>query len=360
MPAGTAKGNRIENYETGISAQDMKTYVLEDNYITKCGTGMRLSNGDYVDVTNNEIRDCGEGIFGGLGFSLDIRRNRVLGSSQAGIRGALIFSVVVEQNVVGRSGGSGIFLEELMSPIVRENTLYNNRGSGIEVYRHLEGAVLVENNIVFGNEGWGLKVLAEVVVELGCNDWFGNGLGAVSSAAVDPTDLNLDPLFCNVDSADVRLTPASPLVDIPKCGTIGASGVGCSMTAALLQMLIVEPRPGAAMVRWRFGSINPTRCWVERAADEAGPWHQVLEEPRVEEGEYVQLDEHPHSGLTWYRIGWIEAGDVGHSAPVSFTLQQSSSLSGVFPNPSRGPVSIEWTLGNAADVVVCSPILGPA
>lgn len=354
MPAGIAKGNRIENYERGISASNMRTFMFEDNYITRCGIGMRLSSGDYVYVTNNELRDCSEGVVALLGDSVYVRRNRVLGSNLAGIRGNFVFGFVAEQNVVGRSGGAGFYLEALTSPIVRGNTMYENGASGIEVFGHLEGPVLVENNIGFGNDGWGLKIPADVAVELGCNDWFGNGLGAISGAAIDSTDLNVDPLFCSVDSDDVRLKGMSPLVDRPECGPIGALGVGCVGTATVLQMLTVAQEERRAVVRWRFGSDRPTRCWAERRSDQQGPWHRILIEPHEKDGEYVQTDENLQAGITyWYRIGWTESAEVVYSDPVSFTFEQPISLSKVLPNPSYGPVNIQWELESPANLDVC-------
>ena len=213
------------------------------------------------------------------------------------------------------------------------------------------GSITVESNIGFENDAYGFWIPPQFNATLGCNDWFGNGLGAVSGVSGHPTDLAVDPMFCNVDSADVRLSSASPLLDVPGCGAIGALGIGCDVTATLLQMLNVDPHGDGAVVRWQFVAIDPDFSWLERATGEAGPWHRMAGEPHVDEGQYAQTDEDLHPGQAyWYRVGWSESGEVGYSAPVSFTVENVPAPSRVLPNPSLGPVSVQWTLTSAADI----------
>jgi hypothetical protein len=237
--------------------------------------------------------------------------------------------------------------------VVRGNTVFRNGGSGIEV-NEPEVEVPVVNNLGFGNVGWGLTVSPGAPVTLACNDWFGNG-GEVNGVGVGASDVRVDPLFCNVDSADVRLDSASPLADAAGCGQIGALGVGCGKTATVLQMVAVVPQGRGVAVRWRFGSIAPALTWLERATGQAGPWRPVSGQPEADGETYTQVDEDAEPGISyWYRVGWQEGAgqEVGYSTPVRYAIERLSPESRVFPNPTFGPATIEWTLEATTDMDV--------
>ena len=60
-------------------------------------------------------------------------------------------------------------------------------------------------------------------------------------------------------------------------------------------------------------------------------------------------------GVTyWYRVGWLELGAHAdaYSPPVSYSSEALVAQSRLFPNPSRGPVTIEWTLAAPAEMDV--------
>src|SRR5206468_11855872 len=117
-----------------------------------------------------------------------------------------------------KCGGGGMGLEgDRWSGlvVVRRNTLVGNGGSGIELSRLpsiYPTTIVVENNVGVDNGTWGFSLDGGGMVQRGCNDWFGNAVGAVNGVAADSTDLSVDPLFCNGDGADVRLNSASPLL----------------------------------------------------------------------------------------------------------------------------------------------------
>jgi len=150
----------------------------------------------------------------------------------------------------------------------------------------------MQGNIGLGNVGWGLSVAPGQVVELGCNDWFGNGLGAVNGVAADSTDLSVEPRFCNVDSADVRLEAASPLLSVVGCGQIGALGVGCSETATLVQRFTALRVSGGIRIVWEVAeSATASEIWLERSdAMEGGAWIRPLTERSFENRAAVELD----------------------------------------------------------------------
>lgn len=358
---GTTAHNRIEDYETGISVDDGDPYTIEDNTVLRCDTGIKLTSGSDLLVRGNEIRECGVGVHavGVDGFRL--LKNTILDATGPGVMTETVGGLVAEDNVVGKCGGPGVVLDhplighwiDPLAALLRGNTIFRNGDSGMVMPRTLGYPIGVENNICATNGGWGLSVPAGQPVELSCNDWFGNGLGSVDGVSAHSSDLTVDPMFCNADSADVRLQSASPLLDVPGCGRIGALDVGCGLTATLIEMLTVEPNGCGVVVRWRFGSIDPVFSWLERATEEAGPWHQAGGTPHLENEAFAQCDADVHPGSTyWYRVGWSVANEVGYSVPIRFTVERTSSVSNVFPNPSLGPVTIEWTLGAAADMDV--------
>jgi len=353
-PWGTISYNRIENYTIGISATEAGLTV-SGNVISGCGTAMRLESvSDGFIVTENEIRSCGTGVFMSGGY-LKLVDNTIVGAAGQGVLAYPGDSFFAEGNVVGDCGGAGMHVEwdpwTYYGGVLRSNTFFRCGGSALELRwypTNTTGVVSVENNIGFGSGGWGLLV-SGTRIQHACNDWFGNRAGAVSGVAPDTTDLSVDPQFCDVGSGDVRLDAASPLAAAPGCGPIGALGVGCG---ARLEMVTVEPEGRGALVRWRFGLFAPALTWLERKGEAAGSWERLVGEPTKDGQAYRVVDEGVEPGLGyWYRIGWLDSEglETGYSSPVSY---RSPSVSRLFPNPSAGPVSIEWTLESAADVEV--------
>ena len=254
--ASRAARNRIENYDTGIFIEDASDYVVERNAIRNCLRGIQVSSGNGVRVVENEIRDCYDGLWAGFGSNIALHRNSVFDAEARGIV-VVQSGVVVEANVVGRCQGEGVALQGPdTDSAVRWNTIFESGGSGI-VVSGAPDVVGVRNNIAFRNGGWGLSVEDGALVSLGCNDWFGNGLGDVSGLVPDSTDLNVDPEFCAVDSSDVRLNAASPLLDLQSCGVIGAMGVGCGVTATLVQRFSAARVNEGVRVVWEVAGDAP-------------------------------------------------------------------------------------------------------
>lgn len=93
----------------------------------------------------------------------------------------------------------------------------------------------VTRNLVAFNQGAGI-VVAGGAPATACNNVIGH-TGPGWSGIADPTgqdgNLALDPLFCDLAAGDLSLDAASPCLDAPGCGLIGALGIGCgSATAA--------------------------------------------------------------------------------------------------------------------------------
>ncbi len=193
------------------------------------------------------------------GDILLVRGNAVIGAALDGLR--LKAPWVVERNVVGRCGGTGVVVDTVRTSggmAVRSNTVYLNDGAGFRLTG--SAADSVEHNLAYGSGGYGLQWTGSGAPLLGCNDWYGNLQGSTSGVAPAATDLQLNPLFCDLPQDSVTLSAVSALVDVPGCGLIGALGVGCSYPSAVSPPtfpyaagLRVMPQPAGGRVQfsWR-------------------------------------------------------------------------------------------------------------
>jgi len=323
-PRGTVAFNRMDRCEIGLDTRDA-ALTIEGNVLSGCTTGMYLS-GSSANVLRNDVRQCGTGIRVESIIDLNLVGNTIVGIQGHGIDCWEVVYLFADSNIVGQCVGDGMRSDSPYSydsASIRRNTIFGNAGSGIVLLGQTVHAVVLENNIVSGNNGWGLSIGPGVGVTTRCNDWFGNGLGGVDGGTAGPSDLSMDPLFCGADSADVRLDSGSPLVDASGCGQIGALGVGCGKTATVLQMVAVVPHGRGVAVRWRFGFTAPALTWLERATGQTGPWRPVSGQPEADGETYTQVDEDAEPGISyWYRVGWQEGAgqEVGYSTPVRYTI----------------------------------------
>src|SRR5439155_17004496 len=197
-----------------------------------------------------------------------------------------------------------------------------------------------------GNGQWGLSVGGAGPVALACNDWFANKLGAINGVAPGSTDLSVDPLFCEVDSADVRLDSASPLVNVAGCGQIGALGVGCGTTPTLVQRFTAGRVGDGIRVVWEVAEgATASAVWVERSGGSSqGPWIRPVTDRSFDNRAVVELDRSAASDRAyWYRLVAQEGSQtVVIGAPISVEAQapRGFRLVEVGPNPGGGPVRI--------------------
>ena len=220
-------GNRVKNCG-GHGFEVIGTYPsFLDNVVDSVGgDGIRTTVNPSQWITDNQIRHTG-----GRGIStehgvLRLSGNTILDTGSDGL--VVQSSANADSNVIGRTGGKGLWLTESRGSRIGHNTVYSCSGDGIVV----EGASTdsVVANIAYANGGAGLAVAGPGTLVLSCNDWQANTGGATVGIAPGPTDLAVDPLFCNVVEDDVSLTSASPLLNWPGCGQIGALGQGCEIS----------------------------------------------------------------------------------------------------------------------------------
>jgi len=354
--AGVIANNLFTGYATGIYANDLDEFTIASNTITNMSaTGINLVSGRAIVLHDNYLTDCGSGIRCDQNPA-NVYDNTVIRSSGTGIWFLQPDVLTAERNIVIDSGEAAIavLVSNSANLIFRRNTLVNARTAGIDLLASVNNNLVVENNIIVGSEGWGMQIpLAQAATTLHCNDWFENANGAVLGASPGTTDLYMDPMFCNIDSADVALNVDSPLLDQPACGLIGAKDKGCGVTATLLQKLRVIAGDTDIVLEWAFGPNDYTDSWIERASGESGPWNVLGTGTRSDRGEYTlrDVDVHPGHGYC-YRVGWRDGLAAVYSAPVAATIDAIERLSGVQPNPAEDHVAIEWTMLHADDVSV--------
>jgi len=218
--------------------------------------------------------------------------------------------------------------------------------------------VRLENNIGFGNGGWGVTAVPAGIVTLGCNDWFGNALGAVNGVMADSTDQSVDPLFCNVEGGDVRLDGSSPLLGVFGCGQIGALGVGCGVTATLVRRFTAERASDGIRIVWEVAEgATASEVWLERSeAMEGQAWIRPLTERSVENLAVVELDRKvvPDRAY-WYRLVAREGSDfivIGPPIVVQGEARTDFRLVEVGPSPGGGPVRVGFALKYTAAIEI--------
>jgi glucose/arabinose dehydrogenase len=110
-------------------------------------------------------------------------------------------------------------------------------------------------------------------------------------------------------------------------------------------------------LRWRFHDPAAfTAVRVERSEAAQGPWVEIATERRREAGRDEALDRAVVTGTTYYYrlVATDQAGQVTVFAPIAATAGEtliSPALAPIVPNPSAGPVDVEFALprdGNAS------------
>ena len=244
-------------------------FVLEVLSAEVTGCTVTNAGGDGVRFTGSEARlhdnrvdtVSGYGIRVTSGYASQCYQNRVVRAGQQGIR--LAEAGAVHGNVVGRSAGAGLVVLGAADHLaIHHNTSYLNGGPGYEI--HGAAGDSVTNDIAHGNLGYGLDWTGSAPF-VGCNDWFGNTLGRTHGTPPGPTDIEENPLFCDLPNDDVMIGAASPCAETGTgCGRIGALDVGCSLAAGVpgggSTAFAAWPRPATGGVRFAWPRLQ------ERAA----------------------------------------------------------------------------------------------
>ena len=345
--------NAIVGFARGIDVESDGLMSIIGNTIAGCShLAMRALSGSKLTVSENVVDSCQGGLSLEAYNDIAVLRNRVVGVATSGIAVISDLNAIVESNVVGRCGGDGI--EVYASSIsVRSNTSFLNEGHGL---RTAGFSGNLSRNISFRNGGVGASTTEEVVSS--CNDWFGNEGGACSGNAPSTTDLTVDPLFCDLSNNDVHLRQDSPLLNPEGCGVIGALGEGCdSPTATVLLRFAAEPVTEGIELSWQFAKPwNGGAEWLERGEDPEGPWDRVDGERKVDGEVTIELDRQVKQAKRyWYRLLAEEGGGarvLGSPIEVVTARRPRYGLESLGPNPSYGPVRLEFSLAIAGEITL--------
>ncbi len=338
----------FEDYGTAVRATRPYGLTVSENMIR------RMNDFGYISMfcTQSEFRQntltgCANGVYF-YGRDMDFHNNTILRMREVGILIDLADNVCVNRNVIGNCGTASVLVRsgQLAKLRFHENTIYNGLESGIVLEPLIDApdSVWIQGNIVTGHARWGLEIGSpQAKVALGCNNWFGNGFGAVDRGTTGPNDMAVDPLFCNLANDDVALFADSPLIGHAPCRQIGARGVGCAPPA--LKAIDVASRRSGLEVAWVFEAALPVDSWLERASQSDGQWDSLGAGSSAGSNSFVFLDEAvaPDRGY-YYRVSWRNRGVVVHGVRVVGTWTDAGRLSSVSPNPSMGEVNVDWVL----------------
>ena len=256
LSSATITGTVIEGFGSGVAIYAEGEVEIRDNVVRDCsGAGMSV-DAEIADISRNKLERCGYGSYYGYGIfvvaqQLTINENTVVGSAGIGIFAGADGNGQVVANVVSGCGEDGFMISGYIADLleVRNNTsAFNARAGFLSECLADYGRYEFTGNIGFGNATHGIKWSVPQVSVFRCNDWFENGQGAVQGLPPSSEDLALDPLFCNAADADFHLSSASPLLNVPGCGLVGALGAGCGVLST----------PGREPSKFRLASVRPS------------------------------------------------------------------------------------------------------
>ncbi|MEZ5065173.1 MAG: hypothetical protein R3B81_10595 [bacterium] len=184
-----------------------------------------------VEIPDVEIRECSF-----VGNRNESGISALVMATESGPPGG---TVSVTSNIfVGNeaSGSTSAAVGWRASGTIANNTFWGNSGTAASSVLdiHTGGGTVVRDNIFSGGLGAPAYVADFVQPAADCNDFWINEGGDHSGYYVPaPTDLFLDPLFCNPAMGDLTLQSSSPCLpeNSDGCGQIGALGMGCGALA---------------------------------------------------------------------------------------------------------------------------------
>lgn len=125
--------------------------------------------------------------------------------------------------------------------------------------------------------------------------------------------------------------------------------------ATVLTSFDAVAEPGGIRLRWRFlDPLGFASVRVERGASELGPWAEIEVERQSEDGAEEAFDRGVAPGTTYfYRLIGVERdGSITPFAPVAATAEieyARAAFTRIAPNPSSGPVEVEFVLPRAGE-----------
>jgi parallel beta-helix repeat protein len=225
----TVRHGRIS--ETTIAAAGIQVSIasprVHDNVVrNNDGCGVSTAGGSHALIERNLcLRNA---VFGFLDLDATpvIRDNRFL-SSRIGIYFFGAAPSEISGNVISGNVDDGIYgVLNTGTALLRNNTVVRN-GMGMTLESDFD-TLLVQKNVVARNASGGIFVegFGRVLPVLDTNDVWNNGGANYIAIDPGPTDISLDPLFCDPAGGDYDIGSASPC-NLGPGDFIGAFGIGC-------------------------------------------------------------------------------------------------------------------------------------
>jgi hypothetical protein len=241
----------------GVNALDGSA-ILEGCLFEECVNGGAIITGISTSTMSAVTRDC---VFRNNTGNTPLA---VLTMPTATIEGNVFEGNTSPQNAAGalvNAGGSGASGTTLMtgnlfvgnlgstnataavswktSGEIRGNTFWGNTGISASAVNDIAGAgttTLTSGNIFAGGIGTPAYRATSVPPQASCNLFWANAGGDYADEYIpSPTDLFVDPLFCDPGANDFTLRDDSPCLpeNSGGCGQIGAFGEGCGAIAVV-------------------------------------------------------------------------------------------------------------------------------
>ncbi len=363
--SATIESCTIERYESGIIVTAEDSMLIRNSVVRECGLGIHAAS-YHLLIEGNLVEGCSG--FGIQTYSnkLKLLENRVLACGWDGMIAVTGDEAVIVGNVAAGNALNGLRLgvdDYFIKVHVINNTFVRNQQAGI-----LSGGGSVPlsypgpeyrmaHNVSAFNGTYGLQWIDSSATVSGCNAWFGNGQRSVGGGEPSPTDVLIEPRFCDAENGDYRLQGRSQLLGWEGCGRIGALGMGCDSTSSAVYVSRFEAGRNGATVRvsWQLnGGLGSEDAWVERSEQSDGPWSRIQGKRARENGIVTEFDETALlDRVYWYRMVGMLAGTptvltaarwVGRGISPTFRLE----LSG--PNPAGGPTTMRFALPSPSEV----------
>ncbi|PIE76825.1 hypothetical protein CSA17_00150 [bacterium DOLJORAL78_65_58] len=363
MNGGAISGSMLANRGGGLFGQ---------------GADVRLS---HVTVSGNNSYSDGGGVLVSEGsLSLDgclISGNSVTSGSCAGAGCANGAVTVRNSRFTGNTGANmgGGFMGTGVSGVVENNLCDGNQAGNAGGLVCLgEGALVVRNNIVIGNEGYGI-LAGGVEISIAHNNVWNNTPANYMGNSDGPGDLSLDPLFVDLAAGDLGLAQFSPCVDAGQqdaayldpdgsradMGPLGGPGADFVAPAYVTGAAVTDLGGGQVRVSWDASpEENISHYVVYRDSAAVFVPAPNLAVAMVDHPGTAFVDTPPHD--CYYLVAAID--DAGHSGGYSQRVDSGGgggtssvgeapralAITGVVPNPFNPTTRVRFDLPRTGQV----------
>ncbi|HHF53439.1 MAG TPA: DUF5123 domain-containing protein, partial [candidate division WOR-3 bacterium] len=203
----------IDSYQSyGIDANrnNLYVYIIRNNVVGGNHANLHMYSSQYWIVEDN-ILD------GNTRYCLDlgvvpqhaiIKNNTMRNGLWGGIEiwPVEIKNIMFVNNRIYDNNGPGILVTPYRGPVeanIRNNVIYNNLRDGIKMENE-NGALIVANNIIANNGGYGINLISGNLT-ISYNDIWNNTLGNYNGVSAGEGDISVDPLFADPDNGDFHL-----------------------------------------------------------------------------------------------------------------------------------------------------------